>query len=283
MNKPLLLLTGSSGLVGKAVQPLLSDWDVLAPKRTELNLLSSENIQSYLQNYKPSHILHVAAFVNAGEAEEERGNKQGLTWRTNVKATSDLVTTAHEYGAFVCYLSTGSVFHGTKEKPGPFKEEDPPEKEADHNNWYGFTKYMGECANPDSIVRISHPVVPNGRDYLHKMRELYEDHNLHPLFFDQLFPLTSIVDLACSLDLILKNKQQGIYHVASTDVVSPYELFTTLVPESKEYVKKISIEDFHKQGNSPLRFAQYAAIDSHQSEKKLGLSFTSWKAIINNL
>lgn len=277
-----VMITGASGLVGNALCSLLSSsYTLLTPSRREMDILDATNVESYISFARPHAIIHAAAYVNATDAEGERGDLNGLCYRTNVNGAKHVVDAGHAVGAFVIYISTGSVFHGTDERPGPFEIDDEPESDLNKNGWYGYTKYLGEQMGADAIVRIAHPVVPRGvrDDYVQRMIRLYREGRLFPLFTDQYFPLTFLPDLSTSLTRIIEQRIRGIFHVASPDLVSPYELFTTVFPEYVGTVTKISIEQFYASGHSPLRYAKYSAIAVKKTEEILRLSFSSWRKI----
>jgi len=281
-----VLITGSHGLVGSALVSLLSpSYEVLTPLRAEMDLLRKETITTYLSLHRPNAIILAAAYVNAGAAENERGDTNGVCYQTNVLGTKYIVESGEELGIPTVYISTGSVFHGTDEHPGPFAEDAHPESDPEKNNWYGYTKYLGEMSHPSAIIRISHPIIPETlrikEDYLHKILRLYENHTLHPLFPDQLFPVTSITDLAESIRIIIEKKHTGVFHAASPDLVSPYELTLHFLEQLgkpiDDRIKKMSIEDFYALGNSPLRFSKYSALSPEQTMERLPYTFKSWK------
>jgi len=287
-----MVITGGHGLIGSALCRGLSDhFEIFSPDRTELDLLNPEQIEHYLQNIRPDIILHAGAMVNAGGAEAERGKMEGYCWRTNVDGTRVIVETAKKLGARVLYLSTGSVFHGTQQTPGPFVETDIPEANPDKNNWYGFTKYQGELTNPDVIVRISHPLIPQHlqqtkEDYPHRLLRLYQDGSLFPLFPDQLFPLTYLPDLIQAIRNIIKQQAGGIFHVVTPDFVSPFVLLTTILDIKNipgNAIVKLPIEEFYKKGNDPRRFATYAALSSTHTQNVLGMTFTPWKKAVEEV
>ncbi len=284
-----ICITGGNGLVGSALTTLLAPrFQIVAPDRNSFNIIDRHQVHSYLSDQKPDFIIHAAAYVNAGEAEKDRGNKQGLCYQTNVEGTRILIEEGKKVSIPVIYISTGSVFHGTEKSPGPFTETDVPIKNAKNNNWYGYTKYLGEKTGPEVIIRISHPVIPDDLrvkdDYLHKILHGYETRSLFPLFTDQLFPLTYIGDLSYAIETILLHRYTGVFHVASPDVVSPYEMAVYMLnylhKPIDERIKKLLIDEFHAQGNSQLRFAKYCAVSSLATQRKLGIQFLSWKNIL---
>lgn len=284
-----VLLTGGTGLVGHALVSLLpSAWSVYAPSRSELNLLDPRQIEQVVTDYQPTHIVHAAAYVDATAAEKQRGDRGGICWRVNVDATKFIVEAAEDIGARVLYISTGSVFHGTKENSGPFSEKDRPHSTLEDQGWYAYTKFQGELHIDDTIIRISHPVVPKHlqvkADYTLKLLELYKSVGLYPLFIDQYFPLTYVPDLAVVIEAIIAKAERGVFHVASRDVTTPYDLFMFVrrllnISETR-VIERIPIEVFYAQGNSRARFAQYSALDSRETAQRLHTPFTGWQQAV---
>ena len=63
MNNMKILLLGSSGLIGRAVQRKLSDVSgiqLLAPSSYELDLRKSSEVERYFNQQQPTHVIHAA-------------------------------------------------------------------------------------------------------------------------------------------------------------------------------------------------------------------------------
>lgn len=61
-----ILITGSSGLVGRNLLEVMQDkkeFEILAPRRAELDLLNISQIREYLHKNKPDFIVHCASLV----------------------------------------------------------------------------------------------------------------------------------------------------------------------------------------------------------------------------
>ena len=60
-----ILITGAGGMVGQNISEKLnlSSYDLLTPKKNELNLLNKKNLQEYLEQNKPEFIIHAAGIV----------------------------------------------------------------------------------------------------------------------------------------------------------------------------------------------------------------------------
>lgn len=70
MAKQTLLLTGSSGLVGRNIleHPSAADWDILTPSSRELDLTDAGAVTDYVAAYKPDLVIHAAGQVGGIQA-----------------------------------------------------------------------------------------------------------------------------------------------------------------------------------------------------------------------
>lgn len=255
MNKRTVLMTGASGLVGSHLRTYI---DVVAPTHKQLDITRIDQVRAYFRKLRPPVIIHAAAYTDVKNAEGQRGDKTGMCWKVNVVGTQNIDRAACEVGAFLIFISTGSVFAGSKKPPGPFKEDDKPSRLTKQLSWYGYTKREAEKVVHGAILRISHPL------YAQKLVGLWKrDHN-HQFVIDDRFPLTSVSDLAKAIDILIKKQMAGIYHVASPDRTSAYEIVASRVM-------------------GPVRQArrpQYYAIDVTKTQKLLGLHFKPWKQVV---
>lgn len=70
MNKIKILLTGGGGMVGRNLldHPAISEFDVLAPRSSELDLRDCAAVQAYLLKTKPDMVIHAAGKVGGIQA-----------------------------------------------------------------------------------------------------------------------------------------------------------------------------------------------------------------------
>ncbi|MGZ8261459.1 MAG: NAD-dependent epimerase/dehydratase family protein, partial [Methylotenera sp.] len=70
MSKIRILLTGGGGMVGRNVleHPSIDEFEVLAPRSNELNLLDFKAVQAYLHKYQPDLVIHAAGKVGGIQA-----------------------------------------------------------------------------------------------------------------------------------------------------------------------------------------------------------------------
>src|SRR5690554_1554099 len=131
-----VLVTGSNGQLGYDVIHVLKENNIehLGIDIKELDITVEEDVKVFVKNYKPTHIIHCAAYTQVDKAEENKD----LCYNINVLGTRYLVDTAKEINSEFMYISTDYVFDGNGE--APFKPDDVPNPV----NYYGLTKYQGE-------------------------------------------------------------------------------------------------------------------------------------------
>lgn len=138
-----VLLTGGTGRLGTELRTLLPD--AVAPLRRELDLTDPGSIGRTLDRYRPTVLLHAAAYTDVARAEQERA----ACWAVNVEGTRNLVREAAARGIFLLHISTDYVFEGTT---GQYREEDPV---GPVRNYYALSKLVAEeivRSAPDHLV-----------------------------------------------------------------------------------------------------------------------------------
>ena len=70
MSKTKIFLTGGAGMVGRNLleHPAIQEFDVLAPRSSELNLLDFNAVQAYMQSHQPDLVIHAAGKVGGIQA-----------------------------------------------------------------------------------------------------------------------------------------------------------------------------------------------------------------------
>ncbi len=280
-----LLLTGSGGLVGYRLRTQLkTEYTVIAPDRSELNITDSGAVMRFVQKHTPDVIINAAAFADVSRAELQRDKKDGMCWKVNVEGTRNLVGAARVTGAFIILLSTGSVFAGTSRNSGPFTEVDSASPKH-RLGWYAYTKLIAEKSGVDAIIRLSHVIGPKQyespnrkSDYLRNIIQLSKKGALYPLFPDQLFPVTFLDDIKTAVEQVGEKRLSGIFHVVSTDHTSPYELARFVL--KRDTIPTVTYKEFIQHISLPLRYSQYHAIDGKSSRSLLHLPHRSWREIV---
>ena len=126
----MILLTGGSGRLGTELQELLPD--VAAPPRDELELTQPESVAAALAKYKPTVVVHAAAYTDVRGAETDRAR----CWAVNVEGTRNLVKALGDVP--LVYISTDYVFYGDT---GAYSEDAPV---GPVRNYYALSKLVAE-------------------------------------------------------------------------------------------------------------------------------------------
>jgi dTDP-4-dehydrorhamnose reductase len=287
-----ILLIGSTGLVGSRVKELLSSkFKFITPDENELNLLDPKGLTSFINKHKPDSIINFAAYTNVGEAENQTGDKQGLCWQLNVVGVNNLLKSINKTTQFI-HISTDMVFSGDKKDPGPYKENSPLPNSPDKLTWYGWTKNRGEelvRKAGHNVVRIIYPVRANFErpDYLRfPLRKLREG-NLYPLFADQQLTITYIDELAQALSVVInKNLTNDTFHICSSNTGTSMDIIKTAFNKlniDTQQIKSALLTEYLSKQKNPYRYLVFGGLDTKETEKELGLKFSTWQEIIDKL
>ena len=286
-----ILITGGSGIVGSRFLSLFRDEEniLYAPSRGKLDITKEKDIKKNILDFRPQIIIHFAAYRDAGKAENERGNKKGLVWKTNVIATKNLLQYAKISKAYFIYISTDMVFSGDKKRKGPYREKALVANRLRDVSWYGWTKINAEKYvkeyKKSAIIRIGNVTMDRlepAADYVGKMLVLFDEKKLYPLFNDQYLTLTYIPTLVSFIQQLIKSPKKGIYHIASSNLFTPSALADYLLEKCrgvKNIVQTTSINDYLK--NYPKRYPQYAGLNTKITEKKFNITSETWQQIVN--
>lgn len=110
-----LLLTGGSGLLGRAVQRVVAAraddrWQVVAPSHGVLDVCDGASVRAVVRDVRPDAVVH-CAYVMGGPAMRP----------TIVDGSAAVAEAAADVGARLVHLSTDVVFGG---RPEPYAERD---------------------------------------------------------------------------------------------------------------------------------------------------------------
>lgn len=141
-----ILLTGGSGTLGKELLKLFKDTDykVLSPSSTELNITDFVLCREWFRNHKPNLVIHAAAYTDVKTSEENYIK----SINTNIVGTCNIINCCDEQDIKLVYISTDYVFDGEK---GNYQTNDP----LNPLTKYAKSKTAGELAvrmYPNSLV-----------------------------------------------------------------------------------------------------------------------------------
>ena len=120
----------------------------VASNHFQVDVTDRSRLLACLRQYRPTHIIHLAALSNPTKADAARP----LAWATNTEAVETLTSYCEEHGSRLIFTSTDFVFRGDLGRP--YTEADNP----DPATVYGQTKHVAEqlvSASGGIIVRLS--------------------------------------------------------------------------------------------------------------------------------
>jgi dTDP-4-dehydrorhamnose reductase len=228
-----VFVTGGSGLLGSNLSLYLADnfsvhsvvlkHNVIYknPNIAELtiDLLDRPHLLETVVAIKPTYIVHTAALTDVDYCEKNPVE----AYRANVEATHNVLTAAEAAGSKVVFVSTDSVFDGSK---GMYTETDTPNPV----NYYAYTKLQAEKAIAKSAG--SHAIVRTniyGWNVQEKfslaewmLKTLKEEKTL-TLFSDVFYSPILVNNLSAVLAEILQKNICGIFHAAGSERCSKLE------------------------------------------------------------
>lgn len=290
-----VLITGASGLVGsKFVELYKNKYNFITPEFPQFDLTNKRDIGETVKKANPDVVVNFAAYTNVGEAEKQRGDKNADCYKINVTGVENLIEAVPAKCHFI-QISTDMIFPGSEADPGPYEENHNTIYKESELTWYGYTKNLGEKAvlkkfgDGATILRLIYPVGVKYElklDYLRKPLSLYDEDKLYPMFTDQQVSIAFVDEVALALEKIIDGNFKGVFHAGSSDIATPFELVSYIIEKArrkKNVVKGISVDEFLKNVDNPVRYPKFGGLMVKKTEKELGIKFSSWRQIVDKL
>ena len=218
-----ILLTGVNGQVGHALKTKLTEYEVIALSREQLDLTKVHDIRRVVREIKPNVIINPAAYTAVDKAESE----PELDFAINATAPQILAEEAARLGAALINFSTDYVYDGTKKIP--YVEND----EVNPVSIYGKSKLAGEAAIrtvglPHLILRTSWVYGAYGKNFLKTILRLAAERDGLSIVGDQVGAPTSSESIANAVVRLVdvwkptQENQAGIYHLTNKGETSWY-------------------------------------------------------------
>lgn len=243
-----ILLTGSSGQLGHALQKELQDFaDIIAPKRAQFDLADTDHIAAYVQALQPDLILNPAAYTAVDLAEKE----SELAHRVNAIAPQILAQQARLLGIPLIHFSTDYVFDGGKADDDGARIAYREEDDCAPLNVYGASKLAGERAIVDSacqhlILRTSWVYSEVGKNFLLTILRLAKEKPELKIVNDQWGTPSSTLFLSQTCRKLLElathapdqqtwwKAHQGIYHLTPEGMTNWCDFSRAIVQQAQQ-------------------------------------------------
>jgi dTDP-4-dehydrorhamnose reductase len=275
MSKPIILVTGANGQLGKELQVLAEfhdNYSFVFTTREELPIQEADKVKQFFAKHKPAWCINCAAYTAVDKAESDRET----AFAVNADATGTLAAASKKQQSKFIHISTDYVFDG--QSPVPYKEDAP----TNPINTYGASKLKGEqlCLqqNPDAvIIRTAWVYSGFGHNFVKTMLRLMSERPLINVVNDQVGAPTYAADLARCIMHIIVNKKwvPGIYHYSNKGRISWYE-FADAIKEfthSNCTVNPIPSSQYP----TPAKRPSFSLLDTHKIFETYHCEIPEWK------
>lgn len=198
-----ILLTGTGGQIGGALQPLLAGHGtIMAPARAEFDLSKPEGLVAELDRLRPDLIINPAAYTAVDRAEDARE----LAFLINARGPGVIAQWAAEHRVPLVHFSTDYVFDGSGTTPWC---EDSPTGPL---SVYGASKLAGDTAiraagGPHLIARTSWIYAAKGVNFLRTIVRLARERKELRIVADQVGAPTTARTIANAVArIVLPNR-----------------------------------------------------------------------------
>jgi dTDP-4-dehydrorhamnose reductase len=215
-----ILVTGAAGLVGRHLAHTLArDHDVLALKRSDLDISDRDAVHRYVSAVKPSLIVNCAV-IQVDESEQNPPKAQAV----NVEGPRFLAAAASRLDAEMVHFSSQYAFDGEPVGRPPYTIDDEPRPV----NVYGRTKIASEEAVRDAcarsyIIRTSWVYGSGKNSFLCTVHSDLHSGKLVRAIVDIWSSTTYVEDLIHRILQILATRRYGTYHIVNEGLCSYYE------------------------------------------------------------
>jgi len=215
-----ILVIGSTGLVGSALQRKGGAFDLVLMDHSALEIRDERQVRRVLEEEAPDVVINTAAFLGV----EPCAANPTEAFAVNTLAVRSLAAICAEREICLVQLSTDAVFDGTK--GDLYTEEDVPRP----LNLYGMTKYMADRfvesrCEKYYIVRI--PILfglrrNQGNIFIEKMYRLAVSGINELRIADDVISCPSFSDDIAGgiLDLVRSGRAYGLYHMRNEGTAS---------------------------------------------------------------
>ena len=272
-----VLVTGYAGQLGWDTIQLLQARGIecRGVDMQDFDLTDGQAVRAYVQAYRPTAIVHCAAYTNVDKAEEE----ETVADKLNHVAVGYLADTMKSVGGTLIHVSTDYVFGGNRNNT-PCTEEEP----VNPTGAYGRTKLSGEEALLRSgcrylIFRTAWLYSEYGKNFVKTMLSLTADKPSLKVVFDQVGTPTYAGDLAYAIFSIIENGavegNDGIYHYSNEGVCSWFDF-------TKEIARQAGHDDCDIQPCHSNEFPSkvirpaYSVLDKTKFKQTFNLAVPYW-------
>jgi dTDP-4-dehydrorhamnose reductase len=234
-----ILLIGSTGMLGSDCREVLSeDYEIIAPDKKELDIVSWDLVIETLQAVHPDVVLNCAGFSDVDACEEDLFTVK----KVNVEGPRNLAQGSARYNCKLVHISTDYVFNGKKNVPQPYFEDDT----TDPLSAYGKSKMDSEIGVRENapnyiIIRTSWLFGRNGKNFIHTIltNTLGKRRRILKAVDDQYGSPTWTYRVALQIKELLRHDAKGTFHASAEGYCTWFDYAKTVFKKLK---RKVTVE-----------------------------------------
>jgi dTDP-4-dehydrorhamnose reductase len=268
-----ILLLGKTGQVGFELHRTLAPLGIIiAPDRTELDLMNPQAVAHYLETYQPDLIANAAAYTAVDAAEEHQAEASQL----NAALPEQLARYAKANNIRLIHYSSDYVYPGNGDKA--WIENSPPGPLS----VYGMSKLAGDQAIQTSgcehvIFRTSWVYSARGNNFMKTMLRLAQSKPALNIVADQIGAPTPARLIAQITSMAIHNNMpNGLYHLAPSGETSWHGFAQEIFRLSGQEVKAnpISTSAYPTPARRPLN----SRMNTDKLETALNIKMPDWQS-----
>jgi dTDP-4-dehydrorhamnose reductase len=188
-------------------------------------------VRRTVADLRPDWVLHLAALTDVDGCEKD----PDAAYHTNALGTQHVALACSENGATMLYVSTISVFDGTKCEP--YTEFDTPNPQS----WYSRAKFQGELMVQRLLERYY--IVragwmfgggPEDKKFVAKIMELAAERPSLNVVSDKFGSPTYTCDIAAGIERLPQTGLYGTYHMVNSGGYCSRHQFAQAILEAAE-------------------------------------------------
>ena len=210
-----ILVTGANGMLGSDLCEIFKEkgHQVIGTDLENLDVCDFKTVQDTIIQIEPDFVIHLAGMTDVDDCEKDPEK----AFHINTIGTQHVTLACQKTRALLVYLSTLSVFDGTKCEP--YTEFDTPNPQS----WYSCSKYRGELVvekllNQYYIVRGGWMFGGGLEDkkFVAKIMDLASKNCSINVVDDKFGSPTYTRDISSGIERLIKTGLYGTYHMVNT-------------------------------------------------------------------
>jgi len=223
------------------VANILKDKNDVILSHDDIEIVNPESVHAALQQFSPNTlVINTAAKINLEWCELNKNESENV----NVHGALTVASACNALKHRLVHISSGCIFDGN-ETNKIFTEQDNPSPAS----WYAYTKSKADqlisSFNYDNVLivrprQLISPV-PNPTNMLTKFMSIDSGN-----FIDSPNSITCIEDMKDMITHLVERKCVGIYNLANSEYISPYEIALQIRQKTKPnlHVNRIAYSEY---------------------------------------